>query len=54
MPYNSLHISRTEDWKAAADRSIDRGAWEVFADDHPNLSRYDFDSERARRTTSPG
>jgi hypothetical protein len=48
IPSTSLHISRTEDWKAAADHPIDRGAWEVFADDHPTLSRYDFDSDRAR------
>lgn len=48
IPSTSLHISRTEDWKAAADHPIDRGAWEVFAGDHPALSRYDFDSHRAR------
>jgi hypothetical protein len=49
IPSMSLHISRTEDWKAAADHPIDRGAWEVFAGDHPTLSRYDFDSDRARK-----
>ena len=48
IPSTSLHISRAEDWEAAADRPIDRGAWEVFAGDHPALSRYDFDSDRAR------
>jgi hypothetical protein len=48
VPSTSLHISRAEDWKAAAGRPIDRGAWEVFAGDHPALSRYDFDSDRAR------
>ena len=26
IPSTSLHISRTEDWKAAADHPIDRGA----------------------------
>lgn len=48
MPSTSLHISRTEDWEAAADQPIDQGAWEVAAGDHPTLSRYDFDSEQAR------
>jgi hypothetical protein len=48
VPSTSLHISRAEDWQAAAGRPIDRGAWEVFARDHPALSRYDFDSDRAR------
>ena len=48
IPSTSLHISRAEDWEAASDRPIDRGAWEVFAGDHPALSRYDFDSDRAR------
>ena len=48
IPSTSLHISRAEDWKAAADHPIDRGGWEVFAGDHPALSRYDFDSDRAR------
>jgi hypothetical protein len=48
IPSTSLHISRAEDWEAAAERPIDRGAWEVFAGDHPALSRYDFDSDRAR------
>jgi hypothetical protein len=51
MPFTSLHISRSEDWKAAADHPIDQGAWEVFADDHPVLSRYDFDSDQAREDT---
>jgi hypothetical protein len=49
IPSTSLHISRAEDWEAAAERPIDRGAWEVFAGDHPALSRYDFDSDRARQ-----
>jgi hypothetical protein len=49
VPYTGLHISRAEDWKAAAGRPIDRGAWEVFARDHPALSRYDFDSDQARK-----
>jgi hypothetical protein len=48
IPSTSLHISRAEDWQAAADHPIDRGGWEVFAGDHPALSRYDFDSDRAR------
>ena len=48
IPSTSLHISRTEDWEAAADHPIDQAAWEVFAGDHPALSRYDFDSDRAR------
>ncbi len=48
IPSTSLHISRTEDWEAAADHPIDQGAWEVFAGDHPTLFRYDFDSDRAR------
>src|SRR5580693_1792304 len=48
VPSTSLHISRAEDWQAAAGRPIDRGAWEVFARDHPALSRSDFDSDRAR------
>jgi hypothetical protein len=48
IPSTSLHISRTEDWEAAADHPIDQGTWEVFAGDHPTLSRYDFDSDRAR------
>ena len=30
IPSTSLHISRAEDWKAAADHPIDRGGWEVF------------------------
>jgi hypothetical protein len=47
IPSASLHISRAEDWEAAADHPIDRGVWEVFAGDHPTLSRYDFDSDRA-------
>ena len=48
IPSTSLHISRAEDWKAAAERPIDRGAWEAFAGGHPALSRYDFGSDRAR------
>ena len=48
IPSTSLHISRADDWKATTDRPIDRGAWEVFAGDHPALSRYDFDSNRAQ------
>jgi hypothetical protein len=48
IPSTRLHISRAEDWEAAADHPIDRGGWEVFAGDHPALSRYDFDSDRAR------
>ena len=51
IPSTSLHISRAEDWKAAADHPIDQGGWEAFADDHPALSRYDFDSDRARADT---
>jgi hypothetical protein len=47
IPSTSLHISRTEDGEAA-DHPIDQGTWEVFAGDHPALSRYDFDSDRAR------
>ena len=48
IPSTSLHICRAGDWEAAADRPIDRGAWEVFAGDHPALSRYDFNSDQAR------
>ena len=48
IPSTSLHISRAEDWEAAAGHPIDRGGWEVFAGDHPALSRYDFDSDQAR------
>jgi hypothetical protein len=48
IPSTRLHISRAEDWEATADHPIDRGAWEVFAGDHPTLSRYAFGSDRAR------
>jgi hypothetical protein len=33
------------------DTHFDQGGWEAFADDHPVLSRYNFDSDQAREDT---
>lgn len=48
VPVRDLHISRAENWRASAARPIDRGEWELFAEDHPALSHYDIFGEQAR------
>ena len=53
IPSTSLHISRTEDWEAAAGHPIDQGAWEVFATTRPCPAMTSTATGRGR-TTSPG